>query len=170
MDKNDIQLLIDYNYWANARILRAAEMVTPEQFHAPFPVSFGSLRGSLVHILGTEIVWRMRCHEGISLPALASEQEYPDLASIQQHWSAEETLMRAYIASLNNASLSRVVQYKTTRGVQTENVLGQLLYHLVNHGTQFRAEAGVALTSQGHSPGDIDLLLYLREKAAQLHT
>lgn len=170
MDKSDIQLLIDYNYWANARILRAAEMMTLEQFRAPFPVSFGSLRGTLVHILGTEIMWRMRCHEGISLPALPSEQEYPDLSSIQQHWAAEETIMRAYIASLNDTSLNRMVQYKTTRGVQTENVLGQILMHLVNHGTQFRAEAGVAVTALGHSPGDIDLLLYLREKAAQLHT
>ena len=166
MDKNDIQLLIDYNYWANARILRSAAQVSTEQLRAPFAVSFGSLRGTLVHILGTEIVWRMRCHEGYSLPALPAEQQYPDLASIQQHWAAEETIMRAYVASLNDAVLNGVLKYKTTRGVPSENVLWQLLAHVVNHGTQFRSEAGVVLTALGHSPGDIDLIYYLREKAA----
>jgi hypothetical protein len=29
--------------------------------------------------------------------------------------------------------------------------------------TQFRAEAAVALTEYGHSPGGLDLLLFLRE-------
>src|SRR5512146_3388917 len=115
MDKNDIQLLIDYNYWANARILRSAAQVSTEQLRAPFAVSFGSLRGTLVHILGTQIVWRMRGHEGYSLPALPAEQEYPDLASIQQHWAAEETIMRAYVASLNDDVLNGVLKYKTTR-------------------------------------------------------
>ncbi len=166
MDKNDILLLIDYNYWANAHILRAAAQVSTEELRAPFAVSFGSLRGTLVHILGTEVMWRMRCHEGYGLPALPAEQEYPDLASIQQHWAAEETIMRGYIASLDDEGLKRVVQYKTTRGEPKENVLWQLLTHVVNHGTQFRSEAGVELTALGHSPGDIDLLYYLREKAS----
>ena len=58
------------------------------------------------------------------------------------------------------------MEYSTTKGVPYENVLWNLLVHVVNHGTQFRAEAAVALTDYGHSPGDLDLLLYFRDKAA----
>jgi hypothetical protein len=34
---------------------------------------------------------------------------------------------------------------------------------VVNHGTQSRAEAGIALTLFDQSPGDLDMILFFRE-------
>ena len=35
--------------------------------------------------------------------------------------------------------------------------------HLVNHGAQHKTEAAAILTGLGHSPGDIDLILYFNK-------
>jgi uncharacterized damage-inducible protein DinB len=164
MNKNDILTLYDYNYWANARVLDAAARLASDQFTAPAGLSQGSVRGALVHILGAETVWRLRCAEGVSLSALPGEKDIPTVEVLRERWLDEEQKMRAYLNSLPDAALDQTVRYKTTKGVPFENVLWNLLAHVVNHGTQFRGEAGVALTAYGQSPGDLDLLLYFREK------
>ena len=41
----------------------------------------------------------------------------------------------------------------------------QMLVHVVNHGTQHRAEAAALLTGEGRSPGELDLINYAEERA-----
>jgi uncharacterized damage-inducible protein DinB len=163
MKQEDILTLYDYNYWVNALILKTATQLSPEQYTAPSSVSHGSLRGTLVHCLGGEWVWRLRCQEGISPPALPDEEELSSFDSLVQRWQEEETNMRNYLASLQDVDLTRTVSYTSTTGNSYENTLWHLLVHVVNHGTQHRAEAAVILTEYGYSPGDIDLLLFFRQ-------
>lgn len=164
MQASDILTLYEYNYWANARILEGAAKVSEAQYIAPANASFGSLHRTLVHILGTEWVWRMRCQEGISPPSLLSEKDLPTLGSLRARWQAEEQAMRTFLASLRDDDLVRSVRYVNTRGASYESTLWHILAHVVNHGTQFRSEAGMLLTEYGHSPGDVDLIFFLRER------
>ncbi len=164
MNKNDILTLFDYNYWATARVLKATAQLTPDQFTAPAGLSHGGVRGALVHVLSAETVWRMRCAEGISLSALLAEEDFPSVNALRERWLGEEQKMRAYLNSLSDEALNRTAHYKTTKGVPQENILWNLLVHVVNHGTQFRSEAAVALTNYGQSPGDLDLLAFFRER------
>jgi uncharacterized damage-inducible protein DinB len=165
MDKTELVTLFDYNYWANALVLDAAAKVSPDQFIAPAGLSHGSLRGALVHILAAEIVWRLRCQEGISPAALPGEEDFPTLELLRQRWANEEQAMRGFLAGLSDGDLAGTVRYTTTKGLPQENVLWQPLMHVVNHGTQFRAEAAVALSHYGRSPGDLDLIYFLRQHA-----
>ncbi len=166
MNKNDILTLYDYNYWATARVMNAAAKLTTKQFTTPAGLSHGSVRGALTHILGAEMVWRLRCAEGVSLAVLPGEQDFPTVDVLRERWTDEEQKMRSYLSSLNDDALNQAVRYTTTKGVPYENVLWNLLAHVVNHGTQFRGEAGVALTAYGQSPGDLDMLQYFRTKTA----
>jgi len=165
MRHSELVSLYDYNAWGNQRVLVAAALVSDLEYLAPAPLSHGSLRGALVHTLAVEWLYRLRCQEGLSPTALLVEGEFPSVAALAERWSAEETHMRRYLATLRDQDLDRVVHYKTTSGVSHQNSLWQMLVHMVLHGTQTRAEAAVLLTQYGHSPGDLDLILFLRQPA-----
>jgi uncharacterized damage-inducible protein DinB len=162
MNKNDIETLFHYNDWANTRILRQAAQVSAEVHAAPAPVPQGSLRGTLVHTLAAEVAWRRRW-QGDSPLALLSEADLPTFAALAARWEQEAQALHQFIASLTDAGLQNTVHYATTTGVPKENVLWHLMAHVVNHGTQHRSEAAILLTSAGRSPGDLDLIVFLRE-------
>jgi uncharacterized damage-inducible protein DinB len=71
--------------------------------------------------------------------------------------------MHAYIDTRDALISDGSIIYKTTKGILQTTPLSQILLHLVNHGTQFRSEAGMILSAWGYSPGDLDMIFYLRE-------
>jgi uncharacterized damage-inducible protein DinB len=160
----DVLTLLDYNRWANRRLLEVAAALPAEQHRAPAEVPHGSLLGTFVHIFAAEQVWRVRCQEGRSPTSLASPERYPTLDALARAWEEEEGAMRAYLSSLTDADLEGTVHYHRTDGRPQSSVLWQVLAHLVNHGTQHRAEAALLLTRYGRSPGDLDLMVYLRQR------
>jgi uncharacterized damage-inducible protein DinB len=166
MKLQDVQLMYEYNDWANHRLLEKAANVTPEQFVAPSSHSFGSLQATLVHTLDTEIGWRgLLKGEGFS-PDL-NPADFPTVAAIQQRWAQEEQARWDYLNSLSDDDLAGTIRYHTHTGVLRERVLWHCLFHLVNHGMQHRSEAATLLTGYGQSPGDIDFTVFLNERAAQ---
>jgi len=161
-----IRLLYDYSYWATARVLRAAEGISAGDLCAPADFPMGSLRGTLVHALSAEWIWRQRWN-GIMPAAMLVEADFPTIGAIAARWDEEEAAMRAFIAALSDTALHRTVTVVNTRGVAFPPLpLWQMMIHLVNHGTQHRSEAAAILSSLGRSPGDLDLILFLREQRA----
>lgn len=166
MNQRDLLLIYDYNYWANRRILQAAEHLRPEELTQELPMSWKSIQGTLGHILSAEWVWRKRCQERVSPAAMLDIDQFSTLEVLRRRWDEEEAAMRGYLAGLSDADLEERIDYKNTKGTPFSRVLWQILLHVVNHGTQHRAEAALYLTTLGHSPGDIDLSLYLAERGA----
>jgi uncharacterized damage-inducible protein DinB len=74
---------------------------------------------------------------------------------------AELTIMLFAAVTLAAPDLQRVVQYTLRVGATGAQPLGQLVVHLVNHGTHHRAETGLVLDRIGRSPGDFDYVLFL---------
>lgn len=164
MNKKDIQLLFKYNDWANTRILNATSNVTSEQFLAPASFPHGGLRGTLTHILFAEWIWRFRWQA--ESPAVRFRPEdFPIFDALHTRWLMEQKALNGFIDNLADEKLTGTFQYKTTSGKVMENVLWQAMAHVVNHGTQHRSEAAAILTGFGRSPGDLDLIIYLREQS-----
>src|SRR5205823_1080503 len=107
-------------------------------------------------------IWMKRFH-GTTLESPFTVESAPTIATLRAIWESHDAEQAAWVNSLTDADISRVVDYKTLRGDPMRSQIGHALAHEVNHGTQYRAEAAVALTALGHSPGDIDLVFYLRD-------
>ncbi len=162
MNKHDITLLYKYNQWANAKILNAALQVTNDQFLASATFPHGGLRGTLVHTLFAEWIWRHRW-EGTSPVIRLKPEDFPSLEALRTRWADEEKLMMAFVDNVTDDRLNSLFFYTTTKGEPHERILWQAMVHVVNHGTQHRSEAAALLTDFGHSPGDIDLIYFLSE-------
>ena len=163
MNTKDIQLLYKYNSWANARILNAAIKVSQQQFTASVSHPHNDLRHTLTHILFAEWIWRNRWM-GQSPNAPFLSEDFPTFEALQVRWAEEEKALNKFVASLTDEKINSTFLYKTIKGDEYENILWQVMVHVVNHGTQHRSETAAILTELGFSPGDIDLIVFLREQ------
>ncbi len=164
MNMTDVMTLVDYNYWATVRVLRAAEHVNRDQFVATPSGQTTSLREVLVHIMSAERLWRVRWETGAS-PDMVWAETFPELAALRQYWEEEQHAMRAYLATLDDALLGQHVQFQRASGDQSASfVRWHLLMQLVTHGTHHRSEAAALLTTYGQSPGNLDFLFFVLEQ------
>lgn len=163
MNSEYIQTLFKYNQWANARILDTVAKITLEQFLEPGEYPHGSLRGILVHTLFAEWIWRRRW-EGESPKMRFQPEDFPTFDSLRDRWQSEEEELMTFTTKITDERLNGPFRYTSTEGVAYENILWESMAHVVNHGTQHRSEAAFILTELGHSPGDLDMILYFRKK------
>lgn len=162
MNCQDIQLLFEYNDWANERILSAAETLSPEQLKASNDLGWGSLHGLLAHILDAEYGWRHYLADGEDVTWLQAD-DFSDLAAIRQRWAAENQALEDYLNGLSDEALDGKVFYEVG-GQQRFHILWHCLAHMVNHGTQHRSECAALLTELGCSPGDMDFTVFLNQR------
>jgi uncharacterized damage-inducible protein DinB len=164
MTPEEMCTLYDYNTWANHRQLEAASKLTVEQFVKPMGSSFGSVRDTLAHIYGAEWVWLER-FQGRSPSSLPDTTQFKDFASLQDKWTEHETRLLAFVRSLTQADLDRVIEYKTLKFGVYKNPLWQSMQHLVNHGTYHRGQITTLLRQLGAQPILTDLMHFYRERS-----
>jgi DinB family len=85
--------------------------------------------------------------------------ERPTIDQLRERWDIEWAAVDAWLPTVTDDFVGYVHE-----GVP----VWQMLVHVVNHGTQHRAEAAALLTAEGRSPGELDLINYAenRQRAA----
>lgn len=158
--------LATYNAWANARLYAAARALPDDQYRKNVGAFFGSLHGTLNHLLVADRIWLRRFTGEGEAPSKLNAILHEDFASLEAARKAEDARIIRYVGGLTDGEIDKDLDYATTTGARHRNKLKDLLTHLFNHQTHHRGQAHTILTVLGVSePPPLDLLVMLREKS-----
>ena len=116
MTIDDVQLLYEYDRWANDRVIKAVSELTVEQFTRDLNGSFRSVRDTLVHIISGErgwlVFWKAPSHGPSFLNELRKQRDalfnpdaFPDATAIERKWAEVKIEQREFLNSLTEQAL-----------------------------------------------------------------
>ena len=178
MNKDDIQLLYEYDRWANNRVLQAVSALSGEQFTRNLGGSFRSVRDALVHIIGGEwgwlTYWKEPSPSSAFLTDLWTRQDalfhpsaFPNVAAVQLKWAEVEKEQAEFVNRVTNESLEKMLPFGTT-----QVSLAHLMQHLANHSTYHRGQVALMMRQLDAEPLATDFHMFLvegRREAAPAH-
>jgi len=164
MNFDELNRLVDYNYWARDQLLDAVAALTLEQFTQDMGNSFGSVRDTIAHICDAESIWLSRWKGGQPTGFQKSDR-IPDLAAARKEWAGLERGMREVLRELGPEGVERSIEYRDMRGAARSDVFWQMVQHVVNHGSYHRGQVTTMLRQLGAAPPkSMDLILFYRLK------
>ncbi|MEZ5306072.1 MAG: DinB family protein [Pyrinomonadaceae bacterium] len=162
MTKEEAQDLIAYTEWANNIVFDLAMTLDDEQANAESKGSFSSVRDTLAHMVGAELVWFKRWkNEAMGFPTWYEEAS---LAAIRVELLKLQQERREYFESLEDADMGTVVEYQNLRGDSFSNPLSELVVHVVNHSTFHRGQAINQIRAFGVKTAETDYIGFVRER------
>ncbi|TAK57882.1 MAG: DUF664 domain-containing protein [Dehalococcoidia bacterium] len=161
-----MRALYGFNRWGNTRILAKLAGLEDGELLAPRGLSHGSIGIDLAHAMLAERGWLSIWQSGapeVELPRPAGGGHLDNLVAA---FASVDDAIDGFIALLPPDELGTMrVDNADAHNPSVEKAralpLWDMMFHVVNHTMQHRAETAQALTALGRSPGDLDLLEYL---------
>jgi uncharacterized damage-inducible protein DinB/GNAT superfamily N-acetyltransferase len=175
-----IRLLAQYNEWMNARLYDTAARLAPDQLAQNRGAFFGSVLGTLNHIMVGDIVWlkRLGTHPAahpslepvrrLEQPAALDQILHRDLGSLSDRRRQLDAVIRAWAGELSVADLDHVLEYRNMKGVPMRKLFGSLVLNLFSHQTHHRGQATTLLSQAGLDVGVTDLLALIPDEPAPI--
>jgi uncharacterized damage-inducible protein DinB len=131
-----------YNRWANRRLYAACAALAPAAYLAARPAFFGSIHGTLCHLLVADRIWLARI-EGVAPPyRRLDEQPCATLAALAAAREAEDERIIALVDGYAREAVGQVLRYRTVTQplVEIETPLHLCWLHLFNHQPHHRGQ------------------------------
>jgi uncharacterized damage-inducible protein DinB len=163
--KSHFAMMADYNAWANVRLYRMASRLPDEQYRRDVGAYFKSLHGTLNHIMCADLIWMRRLTGAGEHPTHLDAIVFDDLLSLSAARQQEDQRIIAYVASLSDAQMEEMWDYRTMNGIPQKQLRREIHAHLINHQTHHRGQAHAILTLLGdREPDGLDILLMQWER------
>lgn len=152
------RLFARYNRWMNERILTGCRRLEPLQLGEDRGAFFGSILGTLNHLLVGDRLWLAR-FTGEPAPTTPLDAlVHTDLADLTQARCALDVAIENWAASVTTHWLSAVHGYTSLTDGRQRKLHGWVMVtHFFNHQTHHRGQVTTLMTQSGIDPGVTDL-------------
>jgi uncharacterized damage-inducible protein DinB len=151
-----------YNAEMNRRLYAAAARLSDAERRAPHGAFWGSIEGTLNHILWGDRMWMSR-FEGWPKPALPIKESaglYDDFAALSAARVEADEAISLWAETLDDDFLAQdLIWWSGAANREIRAPRRLLVAHMFNHQTHHRGQVHAMLTAAGQETGDTDLFL-----------
>jgi len=175
------RLFARYNQAMNRNIYLAVERLTRAEIEADRGAFFGSILGTLNHILVGDLIWLNRFaqhpsrHYALNFaretdtPYSLDQILYGDFLDLREHRYFVDDHVIAWCAQLSDEDLDYPLIYKNMQGEESARTMGLLVSHFFNHQTHHRGQVSTLLSQYSIDLGVTDLLQLIPEQNTGNH-
>jgi uncharacterized damage-inducible protein DinB len=159
MNANAFRHFYDYHFAENRKIWDSyVTQLSDEQFTQDIAYSYGSVRDQIVHLMSVDESWFDELR-GVEPSEPFPPANLGDRASIRAYWDSVEQNMRDYLAELQDDTLfAKPIEEPEE---DQDLIVWQVLLHVVNHGTDHRAQILRFLYDLGVKTSAQDYIFYV---------
>ncbi len=158
MNADAFRHFYNYHFAENRKIWEAYILpLSQEQFTQTVNYSHGSVQSQILHLINVDNLWF--CELRNEIPDPLEPDQFTDRTAIRARWDEIEQMMRGYLAALSDDQLS---EKPITIEAEDKNLIQwQVLLHVVNHGTDHRAQLLRLLNDLGVKTKSQDYIFYV---------
>lgn len=175
--KEHFELLATYNQWMNSKVYAAAGQISAKDLAKDRGAFFGSILGTLNHMLVGDTIWlkRFATHPSclnplrevadLQSPESLDQVLFEDIATLSEQRIWIDRQIVNWTAELSEGDLDFVLSYRNTKGIAAHKRYSSLVLHFFNHQTHHRGQVSTLLLQAGMDVGVTDLLAQIPEEA-----
>jgi uncharacterized damage-inducible protein DinB len=159
---NHLKDLCRYNVWANEKIAGFIAEAGEERCLMVQKSSYGTIRETLIHIWGAQYMWLERL-QGRSPDNWPGKNFAGNCIQITDAITANSRQWEAMAESLLPEMAAARISYRNLSGAEFHNTAGQIMAHVMNHGTFHRGQIVTMLRGAGFNDlKQTDLIAFYR--------
>lgn len=157
MNPDLIKALASYNTWANVQTRNECAKLSVEQLNKNVGAFFGSIHGTLNHIMVADRIWMARfCGEAeVSSPLDAIL--YETAGTFWAERAALDQRIEKFAANVSAEWLAGTLTFgRVTSPVKRTRPHWALMLHMFNHATYHRGQVTTLMKQMGFDPAETD--------------
>ena len=160
--------LARYHAWATHQLIADLALLSDDEWHRDLRLFFGSVHGTVNHLVVTDTIWYARFAENTS-PRIALDAElHADRDAVCAALGDAVGRWSSWAERLDVARLDGDLLYTRNNGETVRVPFAPTLGHVFNHATHHRGQLTAAMTVLGHPGPSLDWV-YLLQSEARAH-